>query len=300
MIFKIIVKAIAAGWEVSILDSSTNLPLQDPESSQSLPVRTLECQGQGDAAFPVLPQNPVPEGWTLDVISDAYYSMMNQTGGADGVQKFGLYLFHLLLGEAAWKAINTTAGAQPIELALFLPTEDRVLNRLPWEIMHTGQLEDKKLYQGFLAAEPDVAITRRVETQAESQQSSLGLPSPLKVLFVVGSSLTDENIRSGAEYFGLLRNLESKGLPLYHRLLLNASTVSLEEEMLNFGPDIVHIICHGSELNGETVLEMRHSLDEAQTDYVNAERLLRALAPRENKNLPLVLILNACSTATSD
>jgi hypothetical protein len=311
MLFKAIVKPLfkanveplaQEGWEVRFLDAHDQ-PLLDPQMGKPLPSRKLGIQGSQPDAFPLPPKgdpSDLPAGLGAADLSGAYYALMNQAAGSDGVLLFGMYLFNTLLGQAAWDAINHAAGPQEVELALHLAVGDTSLNRLPWETMHTGKVDSQRIYEGFLAADPQVAITRRVQGTASAQYALGQLPSPPKVLFVIGTNLSDEFIRPGAEYLGLLRNLENEAPRLHHRLLLNASTASLEEALLAFKPDVVHVICHGVASSDGVALEMRDSTDDAKAVSVNAEDLLTALQAKKKLSLPKVLVLNACSTATAE
>ena len=125
---------------------------------------------------------------------------------AERITDYGRYLFDNLLGKVIWGEIVEEAKSQHeriIELALSWALTDANLSRLHWEMMFDGV--------NFLAAGHlldgkriiDVAITRVVRKTA-------AVPGPLsafpRVLFVIGTSLSDPTIRPGAEIMGLIPN----------------------------------------------------------------------------------------------
>lgn len=274
----------ASGWMVTITDPSgavlSNQPL-----------------GRTPDGFPLPPAGEagMPAGLSSAGIGDLYTNLMNQAGITGSVELFGSYLFNCLLGPA-WALIDAAAGTNPVELALTWEAADLALNRLPWEALNTaGHPGD---FRGFLAGQPDVAITRRV---AGSTTTLTGqkLPSPPKVLFVIGVPLSDPVIRPGAEYLGLLKSLDTNGLSLHHRLLLDATLDSLQLAIDSFRPNIVHIISHGLQSGGKTVLKFIKKAGSNETIEIDAENLLNALSLDQKIALPAVLVLNACSTGAS-
>ena len=296
MRFRIDVNNQGNTWQVEITNVTTGNALLDSEG-HSLK-RTLESVGDQLSTFPQppheeaekipdTPDNPHRELCVTkdpQVIKEVYDKYVRRDG--EDVVKFGRYLFATLLGANVWKAINDTAGNEPVELALTWK-DDYLINRLPWEMMHNGQR--------FLAEEPEVAITRRV---AESTQTLTELTMP-RVLFVVGSALNEKLIKPGAEYLSLLRSLTlGARRRLKTHLLLDASPKRLKAAVELFRPTVVHFICHGfATVEQETFLQLR-SDDGNGEESVTAEALLRLLKPKAGYHLPQVVILNACYTAS--
>ncbi len=233
MLFRVIVVRNPAnpgsGWKVSIAagDEAPFAAYAMGETAERFPLP----EG-GEAAL--------PPGITGAEISDRFTNLMSQAGGAGAVEIFGAYLFNCLLA-GAWPAILTQASGKPFELALTWEAAEADLNRLPWEAMHTGAHPGD--FRGFLAGQP-VTITRRV-SGSTATLSGGKLPSPPRVLFVIGVPLSDPVIRPGAEYLGLLHSLDDDGLVLNHRLLLDATLDSLKAAITSFHPNIVHIVSHG-------------------------------------------------------
>jgi len=306
MQFIIDVKEEQNGWDVQVLNPGRMTPMLDPKTGKPiLPTpRKLERLEIGEEIFP-LPPAQDPEGLPDEIdekaLPGAYLHLISQSSGEGGVRHFGRYLFNTLLGEDLWTKINQVAGTKPIELALTWPADDSVLNRLPWEVLHHGVVDSQLIHEGFLAADPDVALTRRVAGTTGEGHKIDSLPSPPRVLFVVGSNLNDPEVRPGAEYLGILRCLEKDNRYLNSRMLLNATTESLEQTIKSYTPNVVHIICHGLFLqSGSPILEFRSSTGTTDSDYVKAKRLVEVLKTDMDLPLPPVVVLNACLTAVSE
>jgi hypothetical protein len=213
----------------------------------------------------------VADGDALPAIRAAYLAIVERQSPA--IEAFGHYLFDALLGEELWEAMTQFAesrGADLLELALAFPVGSADLHRLPWEMM-CGR-------SGWVAAgvwdntirKLSVGITRLVL----GQDRVLPDPSPIpRILFVVGTALTDEKIRPGAELLGLIRRIEGDR-PVRLRLLERATLRTLGETVDAFKPDVVHFICHGRILrNGMPVLELR--TDERDEDAEKTADQLR-------------------------
>ncbi len=100
-------------------------------------------------------------------------------------------------------ALSQESGEQLIELALSWALNDSNPLRLHWEMMYDGAQ--------FLAAGRvlpsnkglDIAVTRVVAQSTGS--CSRKISAAPRVLFVIGTSLTDSSILPGAEIMSLLR-----------------------------------------------------------------------------------------------
>ena len=165
-----------------------------------------------------------------------------QTDGA-GV---GSYLFETLLGKH-WPEVielGKRLNCDVIELALTWPYQDSsvypdssaswtVLSQLPWELMRDGQGR-------CLDAGPDlsIAVTRVVQNTVWEISSPLRVPP--RVLFVVGTPVTDPVVRAGAEMLAIVREFRNKGYRIQYRILEEASPRKLREAMASFRAEIVH------------------------------------------------------------
>jgi hypothetical protein len=214
-----------------------------------------------------------------------------------GTSPFGGYLFHALIGAAAWQWVRDIAAGQHalcIELALSWSNKDANLNRLNWELMHDGH--------GFLAAgQPGVtvAITRLVAGTAGERWKPRQVKFPPRILFVVGTTLNDRSIRPAAEFLGLLRELQESGRRIRARVLEKARPGELEQVIRVFHPDIVHFICHGNwdRDSGRGFLELAPD-DPGGPRARYADQLYAAMTV--DAQLPPLVVLSACQTGSAE
>ena len=228
-------------------------------------------------------------------VREVYQSILVRETGPPRIARLGHYLFDVLLGPARWAQIQQHAeelGATSIELALRLPPDDRDLNRLNWEMMCSDA--------GFLARRTkklSVAITRQVPRRNRDPATRGEPPAPLgvppRVLFVVGTSLSEDQIRPGAELSGLLRNA-CGGRAMSYRVLQRTSPRTLKQVVRTFRPDIVHFICHGA-VDKDRGFYLDLQTDEPDADPRRfAEQLFEDLdADGEH---PTIVVLSACLT----
>ena len=287
-------------WEIRIyLETRGRTPIH---------TRRLQRRATGSMAFPQPPQSEaqaIPDDalhkrlCTTSAVEDirsVYFNIIRRDPDMQqrDIETFGRYLATTLLNQTAWEAIDAIAQDQPIELALCSHARERELARLPWEMMYGTY--------NFLVAETrrPVAVTRLITSVDRSQrQVSLDpLPSPLKVLFVVGNDLRNARIRPGAEYLNLLRRLEAQGiLNFQSRILLAATGQHLEDEVKSWRPSVVHFICHGGydEQQGG-FLELTPEDERDPHSCFFAPELLPRLTP---DNLRPLVFLNACYTGSA-
>lgn len=238
------------------------------------------------------------EATPLPTLYDKIFTFENYA--REDIQELGRFLFGRLLGDAAWNALCAdalAAGTGVIELALRFTDKRYELHRFPWELM-VGP-------NGFLAhgapGVPPASVTRLVQ-RPKAYPASPTVPnidctfhSPPRLLFVVGASLADRRIWPGAEIFGLLRQLDARGLTVRTRTLLTASTASLREAITEFEPDLVHFTCHGDIKEGDP--DARGFLEFQREDRKGViHRFASELAAdlRAGKRTPPVVLLSAC------
>ena len=216
-------------------------------------------------------------------IEQVYFDIAGRDPTPGAIDRFGAYLFAVLLGNPAWEAICRRASDEPVELALLWATSEWELTRLPWEMMRSPR--------GFLAVDPhrQVAITRLV---ADVEPTARDLAIQPRALFVIGADLEDVAIRPGAEYLGLLRRLRARNVSLNSRVLQRASAQRLQDAIAAFKPSIVHFICHGGlDDDHRGYLTMASDDDLGQDQRYFAESLLPLLRAG---GLAPVVVLNAC------
>jgi hypothetical protein len=226
------------------------------------------------------------------------------------IQMFGTYLFDVLIGVELWDKILLAAKNDDlIELALswhkHAERHESYLNRLPWEMMRRPA---RFLIEGVPKAEADVpktvAVTRRVA--GTERLSGLEIGPPPRVLFVVGTSLTEQQIRPGAEFMGLLRQFKSNQSSFLTKILQRATPQQINDEVKSFRPDVVHFICHGGThpetgvgyLNLELGKNEKEAIGEAGAAQRQrtAAQLLTFLTGDEGR-LPAIVVLSACYSA---
>ena len=216
---------------------------------------------------------------------------------ADGIAAYGRYLFDNLLGKVIWADIVEQAklgNEQIIELALSWTPNDGNLSRLHWEMMFDGA--------NFLAAGHlsdgnkiiDVAVTRVVPNTTAVPAPGKGVP---RVLFVIGTSLSDPSIRPGAEIMGLLRDPQAD-CRIYPWVIENASPKVIQTKVAEFNPEVVHFICHG-DIDAKSkagYIEMKPDPGNDQTRFF-ADQLWQWLNVGETP--PRTVVLSACQSGTA-
>lgn len=212
---------------------------------------------------------------------------------------FGGYLFATLLGNTAWKIIEEVAGTSDIELAVCWPISEWELSQLPWEMMCNNP-------NTFLASDPSrvIGITRVVPAAnqpAGMALSKVTVSEPLKVLFVVGAAENDGRIRPGAESLGLLQRLQDKGqeLLLNAHILLRASSKTIEDEIAQFRPSVVHFICHGEIEPPKGYLELVSDAETGKTELFGANPIYGLLTKTRRQPPPPIVVLNACYSGSA-
>jgi CHAT domain len=287
------------GWQLAVE--------REDDPSFTRPPRGLRISQTG-YPLPPLDEEPTWHGQThADLCTDDTGALVGrlhrQVLAGDptpqNLQIFGRYLFSVLLG-THWASIEgAVESGVAIELALDLPSDERALHRLPWEMMFRGDLPL------CIESSRTVAIVRLIAADPVPMPV---LELPLRVLFVLGKQM-DADLRPGAEYVGLLRQLnatapagstEVKTVGLHLRLLPEATSDDLIEAVGEFDPAIVHFICHGR-WAGETsqiLLSSPKLPNQAQGDEApcDPDRLLTLLRRPDTDTPPPVVVLNACHT----
>ena len=169
---------------------------------------------------------------------------------------YGRLLFASVLAPV-WDTVVTEASAEHelVELAVYLPSGgDPPLQAVLWELLHDGN--------SFLVThrQVEIAITRRIAAEATTPEQ---ITPPARVLFAIGAELSDPTVRAGAEFLGLMRELERSGWKIASYIVERASAGRLTDAVRQFKPDVVHFIAHGNRSStGVPVLLMRPELEE--------------------------------------
>lgn len=275
------------GWEVTIKQgewtSETRLlrEVKDRESGQRFPLPPGE--------IPDEPHSPFCNATDVGVIDNVLQKIHNRNPDSnDDVINFGRYLFTTLIDQNLWDQIKKRAGDEPIELALCWPSNEAHLQRLPWEVMHTGK--------DFLIVS-DVNETSVIRIVLDGDAKLTPLDREPRMLFAIGCALNDPRISPGAEYLGLMRALDAKVIGgtrvIQSRILEKASPDQLQNMVRDFRPDVVHFICHGKDGKLKLQYEKEDRREDEHQDC-DAERITKCLEGPEG--LPQVVFLNACDT----
>lgn len=266
----------AGPWQVVVADAAGELGRH-----------TLAVVRDGERAYPA-----VEGGLTAPAVTAALTALRRGSITAAIASELGQHLFAGLCAPV-WSALLSRLRAAPpdlLELALDLDGAP-ALRALPWELMRGP---DGWLAQAVALGDRvlDVAITRRT---ARGVAAPPPLVQPLRYLFVIGTAL-DDGIRAGAECFGLLRQL---GPELQERIVERVSLEALGRVVAEFAPHVVHVICHGRELeDGGVQLELWDEARRAPT-FVAELDLVAALVGADaggSKRAPAMVVLSACSS----
>lgn len=284
---------VDAAWQVTITCTA-----QGDEWRYTRQMRKISSDGK--IAYPA---PPVEEAHACDCpfctaseitpISAAHKLIYDRRPPKEGARQFGHYLFEALIGEKLWQIITETAqqaNAPLIELALSWPSSDKNLACLNWEMMRNGN--------NFIVAgtgKTTVAITRIV---SDNDCTIRQILLPPRILFVIGTTITDPIIKPGAEYLGLLKQIKARGVgSIYSRVLENASPGRITRVINDFKPDVVYFICHGGVSAGRGYLKLQ--TDEEESDPRRYGDQLAALLRLADGSFPPIVVLSACESAAT-
>jgi len=235
-------------------------------------------------------------------------------GGARAadLDRYGRLLFEAAFGAQTWRQLVADAAPAPyLELAIRgrADTEQAAaaaLQALRWEALHDGTTPvaaKGAVTEPGAAGLVSVVIVRLIPPALPIIRNGPGLLSSVnripRVLFAIGSRLTDPRVRAGAEFMGILRHLERRGGSIQPRVLESASVTSLTRELERFQPDVLHVIGHGRPFPVEHCVKLQLRADTPGTgdDYVTAAQLLDIFGHADH--VPTVVVLSACQTASA-
>jgi CHAT domain len=227
--------------------------------------------------------------------------------------RYGRLLFEAVFGGQAWRELVTRAADAPCLVLTIRARADQeqrkagALHALRWEALHDGSVH-VAARGAANPADPSgrrlpVGIVRLVPPAAGTPAADGSVPfDPItripRVLYAIGSRLTDPRVRAGAEFMGIMRHLERNGGSIHPRLLESATAVSLTRALEDFKPEVLHLIGHGRWFpRDECVkLQLRAEGNAAGDDYITASRLLDVFEGAGHR--PKVVVLSACQTAS--
>jgi CHAT domain len=209
------------------------------------------------------------------------------------LEQYGRLLFEAAFGKDTWQAILRTAtaeGEEYLQVAVHGSAGDdhAALQALRWEALHDGTRFIAA--QGTTDAAIEVGVIRLIKpTAATTFQRIEHIP---RVLFAVGSHLSDRSIRPGAEFMGIMRSLDRSGVQA--RVLASATRESLLTALKTFKPDVLHFIGHGKRDKGEVRVQLRPGPGD-EGSGVSARELLGIF--ELVKYRPTMVLLSVCHTA---
>jgi len=228
--------------------------------------------------------------------------------------RYGQALFEAAFGPQLWQRLLTAqlqaapSGPPFLELAIRgLATPDQAaMQALRWEALHaeTGAVAAQGSACATGGTVP-VGIVRLIPSMPAAPPPAVPHQfQPInripRVLYAIGSRLTDPKVRPGAEFMGIMRHLERDGGSIHPFVLQEATRSSLVHALARFRPDVVHFIGHGRRFpDGSTRLQLHPEPSmKAGEEYVTATQLLAIFG--EARHTPVMVLLSACHTAAAD
>jgi hypothetical protein len=237
-------------------------------------IPAVELAATVKEAYPLI-EPRAPAAFDLNAVQQAARNVAAKSPLSGDTERFGRYLFQVLIGDDALARIRAQG---PLE-AIALDCEERDFSRIPWEMLW---LDDN------FAAYHGVGITRVLGTQPAAPKDVTISPV---VLFVIGSEVNDPRIRAAAEYLALLKRLETKGLQIESHVIARATSKKIADAVERLKPAIVHFICHGGPA-GSNYIELASDDPTRPFDKLDPEQLANLV-----QGIPSAIVLNACDTA---
>jgi CHAT domain-containing protein len=225
--------------------------------------------------------------------------------------RYGSLLFGAAFSDLTWRDLVTTAAAGPcLELAIRAPAPDErrtsgALHALRWEALYDGgahvAAKGAVNQAAPLGRRVPVGIVRLVPPATVADgglEPFIPVTRIPRVLYAIGSRLTDPQVRAGAEFMGIMRHLERNGGAVHPQVLESATVSSLTTALDSFEPDILHIIGHGRWFSGEECvkLQLRAEGLAPGDEYLTATQLLEVFDGASH--VPRLVVLSACQTAS--
>jgi CHAT domain len=225
----------------------------------------------------------------------------------DQLRKYGGLLFEAAFGDK-WQeileAVKTDADYLEVAVRGSAGEDHAALQALRWEALYDGTRFVAAQGTAYQGRDIHVAVVRLITASGavagNDAAGDAGLPEIThipKVLFAVGSHLTDQDVRPGAEFMGIMRRLDRDGGSIQARVLERATYQRLIDELAKFKPDVLHLIGHGQRrANGQVEVQIRR--EPTGQDGLSADALLSVFATAGH--WPAMAVLSVCQTARPD
>lgn len=300
--------------------------LLDLEDRAGALFATVTVPGVADTAGHPVSERPVrwTDGRRLLVARDepitdadaaALASAIDQgSASAAELARYGGLLFDAAFDDATWRDLVAAAAVGPcLEVAIRAPAQyerrtSGALHALRWEALYDGNAHVAAKGAANQAAplgrRVPVGIVRLVPPIAAPATAGEGEPfAPVtripRVLYAVGSRLTDPRVRAGAEFMGIMRHLERRGGAVHPRVLESATVLSLTTALASFEPDVLHLIGHGRWFSDEECVKLQVQAGGSMPgdQYLTAAQLLEVFDAAGH--VPRLVVLSACQTASA-
>lgn len=272
----------------------------------------------------------VAAGEASDIPAPEKLATAVDQGGAapEELTRYGRLLFEAAFGQELWRQLVGAAtaahrlpgpqGMPYLELAVRggAAGDQAALQALRWEALHDGTRAVAARGTAHApgagsdgdadgdARDVAVGIVRLVpgdDLAAPATPNDLLIGRIPRVLFAVGSPLTDPGVRPAAELMGIVQDLDSDGGSIHPKILESATRTSLRDTLRAFQPDVLHLIGHGRRLpDGQVTVQFRPdpTAPDPADQWLTAEQLLDMFAAAGH--VPGLIILSACQTASAD
>lgn len=265
-------------------------------------IRNIRLIENGKARVLVARDDPVSDEEAARLAAGADQAILT----AAELARYGALLFEAAFGAEVWRELIDGPASDPhLELAI-RGRADREqpaacpLQAMRWEALHDGKtFVAARGVQAKAGKTVSVGVVRLVPLAADHlPQPSLPITTIPKVLFAVGSRLSDRDVRPGAEFMGILRHLERNGGWIQPHVLEAASLTALTDQLTRFRPEVLHIIGHGRWDSGDRCVKLQLRLPEGEggDDYVTASQILGTFGAAGH--VPSLVVLSACQTAS--
>jgi CHAT domain len=279
--------AVEVAWGAEDAPTVRSFPADFLDFSPWIKPRALEPGAEPVTDDPYRDIGDASEG--LRKLTERVAALGTERLESGDLVSYGQLLFASVLAPA-WEDVMADAPAARdlIELALHLPLDGPSMQSVPWELLHDGT--------GFLVthSKVEIAVTRRIPSNAITP---VQVAAPARVLFAIGAELSDPDVRAGAEFLGMMRELERSGSWIASCIVENASPGRLEDAVRRFRPDVVHFVAHGdSDSSRVPALLMRPEEDApgVPAERVTADKLYSCICA--GGRTPPIVVLAACDS----
>jgi hypothetical protein len=262
-----------------IKDGGDHYAIEVAESSGTEQAEHVVAAGQIPLTLPPLPGQQATAK-AVELLPQLL--LVHQAATATKPSDAGAYLYRLLAdhGLGAW--LEDVRSSRPEPRRVRVRVEDEQLRRLPWEMV----MEPRSEWAPFL--DPNNRWTRESARHTELTP----LAPPVRVLFVAGA-YDDVKLHADDELDAVMRALCRQPADFDVEYLVAPTEGEFNTVYADVQPHVLHVVAHGEQSSGETVLSLR-------TGEVGAWSLTRFQVANVLPSCPRLVVLNACRTGFGD